>query len=455
MRGKTNQTKNIGLASLGAMLEYYDFVVYAFVASLLSQSFFPHDANSWLNEIQIFSIYAVGYFVRPVAGMVIAHFADRIGRKRLFVFTVILMSVPTFLMGLLPTYEQIGVMAPILLLVLRVLQGCAVGGELPSAAVFVCEHTPPKRLYLAGGILQGSVNAGLLLGAGSVGLAGMIASLDPGLASLAWRLPFIAGGVCGLWAAYLRRHLAESPLFEQLREQRQHRLRIPLGIVLRDYLGPCLFGMGMLFVQAVIVVTYFIYGPSYLITQFEVPPTTASAATSLGVLALVSSMVFWGWLADAVGRGKTMGIGAVLSAITAVWFFSAIPQVVASGAGLAGLLVAVGIAGGCVPGLVPGLIASLFPTAVRQSGYALPYNVGAAAFAGPLPLVLSWLIREYGVLSPMYMILAASIVSAVLAVLAHRVPAFLGVEGRSEGDDRATNPGHKPQLSLNAGLRNG
>ncbi len=162
--------KNLGLASLGAVLEYFDFQVYVFVAAAISVGFFPAGASPWLAQLQAFGIYALGYLVRPVAGITIAHFADRIGRKKLFVFTVLLMSVPTFLMGLLPTYAMIGWLAPALLLLLRLLQGCAVGGELPAAAVFVSEHAPARRLGLSSGVFQAVTNCGLLLGAGAAGL---------------------------------------------------------------------------------------------------------------------------------------------------------------------------------------------------------------------------------------------------------------------------------------------
>ena len=151
---------------MGALLEYFDFQVYVFVAAALGEALFPPGASTWVSQVQTFGIYAVGYLVRPVAGVVIAHYADRIGRKKLFIFTVLLMSVPTMLMGLLPTYETAGWFAPIALLVLRILQGCAVGGEIPGASVFVSEHAPPNHLRFSSGFFFGVINLGLLLGAG-------------------------------------------------------------------------------------------------------------------------------------------------------------------------------------------------------------------------------------------------------------------------------------------------
>lgn len=423
--GRT-ETKSIGLASLGAMLEYYDFVVYAFVAAALSRAFFPSEGADWVKVAQVFSIYAVGYFVRPVAGLVIAHFADRIGRKRLFIFTVLLMSVPTFLIGLLPTYEQVGVLAPVLLLICRVLQGCAVGGELPSAAVYVSEYAPPQRLYLASGTLHGIIHLGLLLGAGSAALASWIASIDPSLSTLAWRLPFLVGGACGLLAGYLRRHLGETPLFTQLRQTRQQRVSLPIGTILRSYRAPCLFALGLMFMQCIVSAVYFQFLNSYLITQFQASSTAVLTANTAGTLALAGSMPIWGWVADRFGRNTTIALGTMLSAATTVFFFQNLPTLMASGTGLMWALIPVGLFGGSVTALVPGLFASLFPTAVRQSGYALPYNIGAALFAGPAPLLLAYLVRTSDVLWPMYAMLIACAVAATAAVLARHVPQHLG-----------------------------
>ena len=435
------EIKSIGLASLGATLEYYDFVVYAFVAASLSKAFFPADGADWVKVAQVFSIYAIGYVVRPVAGLVIAHYADRIGRKRLFIFTVLLMSVPTFMIGLLPTYQQVGVLAPLLLLVCRVLQGCAVGGELPSAAVYVSEYAPPQRLYLASGTLHGIVHLGLLLGAGSAALASWIASSDPSLSMLAWRLPFLVGGACGLLAGYLRRHLRETPLFAELRQTRQQQTGLPIGMILRSYRTPCLFALGLIFMQAMVSAVYFQFLNSYLITEFHSSPTAVLAANTVGTLALAGSMPVWGWIADRFGRNTTVALGTLLSAATALAFFQNLSTL--TGGGLTWALIPVGLFGGAVTALVPGLFASLFPTAVRQSGYALPYNLGAALFAGPAPLFLAYLVRTSDVLWPMYAMLIACAVAFVTAILARNVPQYLG-----QRSGRSLAAAHVPQFGV-------
>lgn len=431
------EVRNLGLASLGATLEYYDFVVYVFVAAALSQVMFPPDMTPWLRQVQVFSIYAIGYFIRPLAGLLIAHLADRIGRKRLFVFTVLLMSVPTFLMGLSPTYSQVGIWAPLALLVLRLLQGCAVGGELPSAAVFVSEHAQPRRLFLASGTLHGVVHCGLLLGAGSAAAASWIASTNPALASLSWRLPFLLGGVFGLTAAYLRRQLEETPLFAKLRKERRATPRVPLGVVLKNYRGACLFGLGVMFMQSVTSSVYLQYVSTYLITQFSFAPSTVFLANTVCVFSLALSMPLWGAVCDRLGPGRTIGIGAALCAGFSIWFFNHLPATQGSTWPLALSLIPVGISGACTIAILPGLVASLFPTEVRQTGYALPYNFGSAIFSGPGPLVLAWSVRTYGVTAPMYVILLACAVAGTMAVMARFVPRYLGVWNAARNETAA------------------
>ena len=425
MQAKTrDDAKNVGLASLGAALEYFDFIVYAFVAVALGRAFFPPDSSDLLKEVQVFSIYAVGYFVRPVAGLVIAHYADRIGRKKLFVLTVLLMSIPTFLMGVLPTYAQVGWLAPLLLLVLRIAQGCAVGGELPGAAVFVSEHARRDRLLFSSGCLHGVVHLGLVLGAGAAILAGLVAASNPNWSQLAWRLPFLIGGVSGLIAAYLRRHLAETPQFLAIHERRGATLRVPLVAVLRQHRGACLVGLGVMFYQSVTAALFTQYLQGYLVASAHVPGAVASSANLLGIAVFALSMPFWGWIADMIGAARTIGLTACVSLATAAYLFAHLP--VQDGGDVTWLFVPIALTSGAITALVPGLVSSLFPTEMRQSGYAFPYNVGAALFAGPALLVLAWSVRSYGIWSA-WAIYAIACVAACIAALALRSrPRYLG-----------------------------
>jgi MFS family permease len=430
MRRDVKELQNIGLASLGGVLEYFDFQVYVFVAAALSVMLFPPGDSVWKNQIQAFGIFAIGYLVRPVAGIIIANYADRIGRKKLFVFTVLLMSVPTFLMGLLPTYAVAGWMAPAALLVLRILQGCAVGGELPGAAVFICEHARPNRLGLASGTFLGMVNFGLLLGAGAALIAKYVAGIDPALASLAWRLPFLMGGLCGLLAAYLRRHLEESPLFEQARKEKKISTRVPLATVLQDYPLQCVFAFALTFVFATTPGIYFQWLPTYLIGLRQFPASSVFEANVFGVSAFVLSMPAWGLLRERLGWSRLLVIAGVLNAGSAVCFFNYLPTLDVADGRMILAIVVVGALGGVTHSLIAGLISALFPTQVRQSGFALPYSFGTAIVSGLTPLTVAWLVRGYGLSVPVYQELLGGLVALTLAVWVRSMPLYLGGTGK-------------------------
>ncbi len=426
MRRDFKDLRNVGLASIGGVLEYFDFQVYVFVAASLSVALFPPGDSVWKNQVEAFGIFAIGYLVRPVASMIIAHYADRIGRKKLFIFTVMLMSVPTFLMGLLPTYAVAGWMAPAALLVLRVLQGFAVGGELPGAAVIICEHAKPRRLGLASGIFIGMVNCGLLLGAAAALVARYVAGLDPAWASLAWRLPFIMGGVCGLIGAYLRRHLDESPMFEQIRKEKKISARVPIAAVLQDYRWQCVFAVALTFVFATTPGIYFQWLPTYLITNRHFPASVVFEANVFGVAAFILSMPAWGLLREPLGWPRLLVVAGVLNAGSALVFFNYLPTLPVADERLVLAMIVVGALGGVTHSLIAGLICALFPTPIRQSGFAFPYSIGTALVSGLTPLAIAWLVRSHGLAAPMVQEAVGGAVALVLAGSLRFLPLYLG-----------------------------
>src|ERR1700709_1894423 len=202
--------RTLGLAALGGALEFYDFIIFVFFATVIGKLFFPPDMPDWLVLIQTYGIFAAGYLVRPIGGIVLAHFGDLFGRKRVFAFSLLLMALSTLGMAAMPTYASIGIAAPILLVVLRMLQGAAVGGEVPGAWTFVAEHVPEQRTGFACGTLTSGLTIGILLGS-------LIASFvnhmwnAAEVQAFAWRIPFLVGGVFGFLAVFLRRLLAETP----------------------------------------------------------------------------------------------------------------------------------------------------------------------------------------------------------------------------------------------------
>lgn len=445
MRSKKEDRKNLGLASLGAVLEYFDFIVYVFVAAAISDAFFPAGASTELKQLQTFGIYAIGYLVRPIAGLAIAHFSDKTGRKKTFIFTVLLMSVPTFLMGLLPTYSQVGIWAPIALMVLRMLQGCAVGGELPGAAVFVSEHAPAGKLGISSATFQAIVNCGLLLGAGAAALSKIAADSNPDLASLAWRLPFIFGGIFGLCAAYLRRHLSETPSFQQLKKE-QMAQRAPLAEVIKHYRPQWLFSIALVYVFSATSGTYFQYLPSYLIGQLHFSKDVVFNANIVGIATFVIGMPLWGAVKDRLGWSRTLAIGALCGGTVAVWFFTRLSNVNRDNYELIYAFIVVGLASGSVHALIPGLISSLFPTSIRQSGFAFAYTIGTAVFTGLTPLFLAWLVRDIGPSAPLLYFLSGSIVALVLAWKVRGFTHYLGQDHDVISQTRAIESNPKTAL---------
>jgi MFS family permease len=210
------ELRTLLLASLGSALEFYDFVIFVFFAAVIGKLFFAASLPDWMRQTQTFGIFAAGYLARPLGGIVMAHFGDTRGRKRMFTLSVLLMAIPTLLIGLLPTYQSIGVAAPLLLLAMRVMQGIAIGGEAPGAWVFVAEHARRGKVGFAVGALTSGLSCGILLG--SLVATGITLGVSQAqIANGFWRVPFVIGGAFGFIAMLLRRWLAETPVFEEMR----------------------------------------------------------------------------------------------------------------------------------------------------------------------------------------------------------------------------------------------
>jgi MFS family permease len=200
----TSEVRVLWLASIGGVLEFYDFVIFVFFATTIGKLFFASSLPDWVRQAQTFAIFAAGYLARPIGGIVMAHFGDTRGRKRMFTLSVLLMAIPTLLMGLLPTYQSIGVAAPLLLLLMRIMQGVAIGGEAPGAWVFVAEHARRGRVGFAVGLLTSGLSFGILLGSLMATCLNQVFSQTQ-ITAGAWRIPFLIGGMFGFIAMWLRR----------------------------------------------------------------------------------------------------------------------------------------------------------------------------------------------------------------------------------------------------------
>ncbi|WP_349777854.1 MFS transporter [Xanthomonas sp. WHRI 6108] len=399
--------KTLALSALGGALEFYDFIIFIFFATVLGELFFPPGIPDWMRQLQTFGIFAAGYLIRPLGGIVMAHFGDLLGRKRMFALSIGLMALPTLAIGMLPTYAQIGLAAPLLLLTMRLLQGAAIGGEVPSAWVFVAEHVPAQRRGLACGTLTAGLAAGVLLGSLSAGAINR-AFTPQEIADYAWRLPFLAGGLFGLLSVYLRRWLHETPVFAELMAMRAVARETPLKLVLRDHPRSVAQSLWLTWMVAAGVLVVSLMTPTLLQSAYHYPAAVALQANLLAVLLQAIGSIVAGALSDRYGNGRVLLAGSVFLGASA-WLFYRLagdPQL------LFPLYALLGAALG-VLGAVPRVMVEAFPPVVRLSGVSFAYNLGYAVFGGLTPLVVVMLLKQHPMGSAYYMILLAAIGSVI------------------------------------------
>jgi MFS family permease len=383
-----SDAKTLLLSALGGALEFYDFIIFVFLAAVIAKLFFPADMPEWLRQLQTYGIFAAGYLARPLGGIVMAHFGDRVGRKRMFALSVFLMALPTLGIGLLPTYATVGLWAPLALLLLRMLQGAAVGGEIPGAWVFVAEHAPINRTGLACATLTAGLTTGILLG--SLVAAALTRHYAPEqVLAFGWRLPFLLGGVFGLVAVYLRRWLDETPVFEELRRRKALAQELPLKLVLRQHAMAVLRSILVTWVLTAAIVVVILMTPTLLQKLYGVTAAQALSANSIATLTLTLGCIGGGLLADRFGPGRILSLGCTLLLLSTYALYLGVahnPAWLVPLYALAGLFVA-------IVGVIPLIMVRDFPPAVRFTGLSFSYNVAYAVFGGFTPPMVSLLTK--------------------------------------------------------------
>ena len=400
--------KTLALAALGGALEFYDFIIFVFFTVVIGELFFPPDMPDWLKQVQTFGIFAAGYLARPLGGIIMAHFGDLLGRKRMFTLSIILMALPTLAMGLLPTYATLGIAAPVALLALRILQGAAIGGEVPGAWVFVSEHVPAQRTGFACGTLTSGLTAGILLG--SLMATAINTSFSPEeIRAWAWRIPFITGGIFGFVAMYLRRWLHETPVFQEMQERKHLAAELPLKKVLREHKSAVLMSMALTWLLSAAIVVVILMTPAYLQKQLGLAAAVTLKANSIATIALTIGCILAGRIIDSLGAGWTFIAGSSLLGGVVWHFYNGVladPSTLYLNYALAGL--AVGIVGA-----VPYVMVNAFPAVVRFTGLSFSYNVAYAIFDGLTPLMVSlWLKTER--LAPAYYVCSLSVLGVLI-----------------------------------------
>ncbi|HEY6940686.1 MFS transporter [Dokdonella sp.] len=411
------ELRTLTLAALGGALEFYDFIIFVFFTATIGELFFPPDTPDWLRQLQTFGLFAAGYLARPLGGILMAHYGDRDGRKRMFMLSVLLMALPTLAIGLLPTWASIGAAAPIALLLLRILQGAAVGGEVPGAWTFVAEHVPQPRIGFACGTLTAGLTAGILLG--SLIATWVTARFDAAeLLAWGWRVPFLVGGVFGLCAVFLRSLLEETPVFEELRRRRELVRGLPLQVVLAGHGRAVVRSMLLTWLLTAAIVVLILMTPTLIQKLYAIPAPRALAANSVATFALTLGCIAFGLLADRLGAAKALGLGCALLFGTTLLFYHGLAQ---APGWLYALYGATGFCVGVV-GVIPVLLVQAFPPAVRYSGVSFAYNVAYAVFGGLTPLVVTLLMRNQP-LAPAWYVAALCLLGVALACASVRAGA--------------------------------
>ncbi|MGX1308619.1 MFS family permease [Amorphus suaedae] len=404
------RNRALALGSLGGGLEFYDFVIYAVFADTIGLVFFPGgDARARL--LAAFAVFAAGYLVRPIGGILFSHYGDRYGRKAMLRLSIFGMAGATILMALLPGHAAWGVTATAIFVGLRLVQGLCLGGEIPGAMTLITE-TMPHRRGLACGILFLMINVGLVL-AQAVQWT-VLQTMSPGeVTSVGWRIAFLVGGGIALAGFFLRQLLVESPAFAALDKQIH---ALPIATLVRDHPRAILSGLLVTSLGAATVSLLYLFMNSYLTQFLKYGTTTAASAGLVGIVLFSLPMPLAGHVADRFGLKWPSVVAALLLAAAAIPIY----QWIASGeTGALPALAVISVIAAFAWGMGPAVLTAIFPTDVRYTGIAFVYNLGFAVIGGLTPVTATYLIGSTGsVMPPAYLLAAFSVLGAIGALTA-------------------------------------
>lgn len=403
-----NELKTFLISSLGGALEFYDFVVYIYFSTIISSLFFEL-SSPLANLILTYSVFATGYLARIAGGLIFSHYGDLTGRKNSFTLTVFLMAAPTFLIGILPTYAQIGISASILLFFCRFAQGLAIGGEIPCSITFIYEHAQKSYRGLAVGLLFAGIIFGIFLGSS----AGYLCTkyLDSvQLNSWGWRVPFILGGLLGLVGVYLRKYLKETPVFIQMEKEQ---IKLPIKIVFKSHKFSLLKTASAIWLVAVAVTLFLLYLPNYLITYFNFNLQDILKINTFAVLIYAILIIIFGLLCDLIDPKKILITAALLFAIFTLPIFNEFSPNNFKAIYICYTFVAVVNAAATAAAIY--LLAKSFPVEIRYTGTAFSYNLAFGIFGGFTPLICTSLIEKTRLnTSPAYYIILVAVIALIL-----------------------------------------
>lgn len=396
---------------VGNIMEWYDFAVFGFLAPVITIKFFPHD-SPLTGLIMTYGIFATGYLMRPLGGIFFGYIGDRLGRKKALILSIFMMAIPTILIGVLPTYEQLGIYAAVLLVLLRMVQGLSVGGELIGSVSFMVEIASEKHKGFLGSLTLGSAVGGLLLGSAVVTLLNLMLG-DTVMQDWGWRIPFLSGVIIlgiGLW---LREGMTESPEFLQNVDSSVIK---PLVYQVIHHKRKIVQLSAMISLATIASYVMFVWMPTYLSTMIDHPIHDALAINTVSMVVLFISIPFAGYLSDLFGQRKVMIAATVVMLLSVLPLFMLLQHgewYMALGAQILFALIV-----GFVQGPMPALMAEMFPVSVRYTSVGIGYNVSVALLGGTAPMVATWLVEKTGdPLSPAWYIMTFSLVSLIALLL--------------------------------------
>jgi MHS family proline/betaine transporter-like MFS transporter len=408
VRAAERRTVVAGLA--GNVMEWFDFGIYGYFAEMIGRQFFPsHDPS--VSLLASFSVFAVGFIARPMGGLLFGHIGDRLGRRAAVVGSVVMMVIPTFVMGLLPTYEQIGLLAPIFLVFMRLVQGLAVGGEYTTSMVLLVEEAQQSRRGRVGSFAPFGAFGGLLLGSAVGSLIMSILPIEDA-AAWGWRLAFFSGLGIGLIVFVIRRRLPPDAAIVANEEARKS----PIAEAFRTQWRTILKVVGLNLVNGIGFYLCFVYVSTWLKMHDSLSTSLALALNSVALFVLLLATPFAGALSDRVGRKPVLLIGTGGLAVFAwplFWLMSHpnVPSIIVGQCGFALLM-------SCFAGASPAFMVEAFPKHVRCSGLSVGYNLALSVFGGTVPMVAIFLITTTGdFLSPAYYLALAAAISFTMVTV--------------------------------------
>ncbi|MCE6999911.1 MHS family MFS transporter [Saccharothrix sp. S26] len=414
---KKSFTKVVIASLIGTTIEWYDFFLYGSAAALVFNKLFFPTADPLNGTLLAFTTYAIGFLARPLGGLVFGHFGDKLGRKKLLVLSLVLMGGATFAMGLLPTYAAIGVAAPLLLTLLRLIQGFALGGEWGGAVLIVSEHGSAERRGFWASWPQAGVPMGNLLATAVLAVLAAVQS-DEAFLSWGWRVPFLLSGVLVLIGLWIRLSVSESPVFLEAQskiEAGKLKEKPPIVAVVRDHWREVLIAMGARMAENVsyYVITAFIL--VYITSELGMPRSAGLNAVLIASFVHLVTIPLWGALSDRIGRRTTYLIGTVGIGVWMFAFFalldtkSFVPMTLAVTIGL--------FLHGAMYGPQAAFFSELFGTKVRYSGASIGYQLASIAAGAVAPLIATALLASYDSSFPIVLYVLGMCVLTVIAVV--------------------------------------